>query len=256
MPSPRRAAPETAPVPAPEAPGRPPWRNLLGFGRRQILVALILLLTSLMVVMAIRSQASQGVYESMRREELVQLLDQASTETRRLEAEVADLRSTRDDLESGAAGVEAAEADARRRLDQLEILAGTVAVAGPGIELTIHDPERNVTPELLLNGIEELRDAGAEVIEFNGSIRLTAGSWLAMDEQGRILADGTQLTWPVLIRAIGDPATLEAGARFRGGLVSQVERPQVQGQVEILQHERIEITSVVEPRQHEHARPR
>lgn len=256
MPSPRRAAPETTLAPAAEAPGRPPWRNLLGFGRRQILVALVLLLTSLMVVMAIRTQSSQGVYESMRREELIQLLDQAAAETRRLEAEVADLRSTRDDLESGAAGVEAAEADARRRLDQLEILAGTVPAAGPGIELVIRDPEGAIRPELLLNGIEELRDAGAEVIEFNGTIRLTAGSWLAMDEQGRILADGTELTWPVTIRAIGDPATLESGARFRGGLVSQVEGPQVQGTVEITQHERLNIISVVEPRAHEHARPR
>lgn len=256
MPDPRRAAVEDELDEEPTAPQRPPWKSLLGFGRGQVIVALVLMLTALMVVMALRSQSSQGLYDNMRREELIQLLDQASAETRRLEAEAAALRSTRDDLESGVAGVEEAEADARRRLDQLEILAGTVPVAGPGIRIVIQDQAHNVTPELLLNGLEELRDAGAEVIEFNDSIRMTAGSWLASDEQGRILVDGMVLERPIVIAAIGDPATLEAGARFRGGLVSQVEGTQVGGLVEITQFERLEITSVAEPAAQEHARPR
>lgn len=276
MPEPRRAAPTEDPEPAEqENPGEsggdqdasaagaepgthplPSWRSLLGFGRGQIIVAIVLMLTALTFVLMARSHSSQGVYDNMRREELIQLLDQASSETRRLETEVADLRAVQADLESGAAGVEAAEADARRRLEQLEILAGTVPAAGPGIRLTIHDDEGNVTPELLLNGVEELRDAGAEVLEFNDSIRVTVGSWLAMDEQGRTLLDGQVLDRPIVIEAIGDPATLEAGARFRGGLVSGIEGPQVGGRVEIVQLESLEIESVVEPRAQEYARPR
>lgn len=260
MPEPRRAAAGTAePVvdaAAERTQHRPPWRNLLGFGRSQAVVAVVLFLTSLLVVVTVREHATQDVYDNMRRDELVQLLDNASAQTRRLETEVRDLQSTRDNLASGAAGAKAAEAEARRRLDQLQILAGTVPAVGPGIRITIQDPARTVTPEILLNGVEELRDAGAEVLEFNDSIRMTASSWLALDDQGRLVLDGTVIERPIVIDAIGDPATLEAGARFRGGLVSEIESARVGGQVTIRQEDRIEVTTVAEPDEPEHARPR
>lgn len=260
MPEPRRAAANTG-EPVADATGtptqhRPPWRSLLGFGRSQVVVAVVLFLTALLVVVTVRAHSTQDVYDNMRRDELVQLLDNASAQTRRLEAEVRDLQGTRDNLASGAAGVEAAEAEAQRRLDQLQILAGTAPAVGPGIRITIQDPARTVTPEILLNGVEELRDAGAEVLEFNDSIRMIASSWLALDDQGRLVLDGTVIERPIIIDAIGDPATLEAGARFRGGLVSEVEGPRVGGLVSIQQEERIEITAVAEPGEHEHARPR
>lgn len=232
------------------------WRNLLAFGRGQAVVALVLFLTALMVVVTVRAQSTQDVYGNMRRDELVQLLDNAAAQTRRLETEVRDLQGTRDDLASGAAGVEAAEAEAQRRLEQLQILAGTVPAVGPGIRITIQDPARTVTPEVLLNGVEELRDAGAEVLEFNDSVRMTVSSWLALDDEGRLVLDGQVLERPIVIEAIGDPATLEAGARFRGGLVSEIEGPRVGGEVSIEQEERIEVTAVVDPDDPEHARPR
>lgn len=235
---------------------RPPWRSLLRFGRGQVVVAIVLFLTALLVAVTIRAQSTHDVYDNMRRDELVQLLDNASSQTRRLEAEARDLQGTRDDLASGAAGAEAAEAEAQRRLEQLQILAGTVPAVGPGIRITIEDPTRLVTPEILLNGVEELRDAGAEVLEFNDSIRMAASSWLALDDQGRLVLDGSVIERPIIIDAIGDPATLEAGARFRGGLVSEIEGPRVGGRVTIEQAGRIEVTAVVEPEEPQHARPR
>ena len=48
-----------------------------------------------------------------------------------------------------------------RRQPQEQILAGTTAVEGPGIEIRIQDPAGNVTADLLLDAVEELRDAGA-----------------------------------------------------------------------------------------------
>lgn len=237
-------------------PPRPNWGSLLGFGRGQVVVAVVLFLSALMMVVTLRAQSAQDVYANMRRDELIQLLDNATSETRRLETEVRELQSTRDNLQSGAEGAEAATEEARRRLDQLQILAGTVPAQGSGIRVTINDGQGLVTPELLLNGVEELRDAGAEVLEFNDAVRITAGSWLGMDDQGRLVADGTVIERPIIIDAIGAPATLEAGARFRGGLVSEIEGPRVNGSVDIEQLEMVEIRSVVEPREPEHARPR
>ena len=219
-------------------------------------MGVILCITALLVTWTLRSQASQPDYSSLRRGELIQLLDELSAQTRRLESEVRELTTTRDQLRSGAAGQKAAEEQARRRLEQLRIIAGTVKAHGPGVRMVIRDPQHKITPELLLDALEELRDAGAEVIEFNDSVRVVADSWLGLDSQGQMVMDGQVLDTPVIIDAIGDPATLEAGARFRGGLVSEVEGSRVEGSVSIEQLNRVEIDSVVTVEEPEFAKPR
>ena len=93
------------------------------------------------------------------------------------------------------------------------------------------------------------------MIELDDSVRVVASTWLGLDDQGRIVADGKVLAAPFVIDAIGDPATLEAGARFRGGLVSQVEGGQVQGTVSIERSDAIAVQSVVTPRENKFAQP-
>ena len=232
------------------------WRAFLKPGHGQLLVGAVLCLAALLVVWTLRSQASQPDYSNLRRTDLIQLLDNLSAETRRLETEVRELTTTRDQLESGAAGAKAADDEARHRTEQLQIISGTVPASGPGIHITIQDPQGAVTPELLLDALEELRDAGAEVVEFNDSVRVVAGTWIDRDSQGRIMVDGAVLTMPIVIEAIGDPAPLEAGARFRGGLVSEVEGSRVQGSVEIKQISKISVDSVVSPGAPEFAKPK
>ena len=58
----------------------------------------------------------------------------------------------------------------------LGILAGTVPATGPGVTITIDDPDGAVTRPTLLDGVEELRDAGAEAIEINDSVRVVAST--------------------------------------------------------------------------------
>ena len=231
------------------------WRAFLKPGRGQLVVGAVLCLAALLIVWTLRSQASQPDYSNLRRTDLIQLLDNLSAETRRLESEVRELTTTREGLVSGAAGVKAADDETRHRIEQMQIVAGTVPATGPGIRITIQDPQGAMSPELLLDALEELRDAGSEVIEFNDAIRVVASTWIDRDPEGRIVVDGIPLTTPIVIEAIGDPATLEAGARFRGGLVSEVEGSRVQGQVEIKQMTAISIDSVASPRVPEFAKP-
>lgn len=248
------------PPPAQQPPGttRPARQVLRSFivpGKGQLVVALMLALTAMLVVWTLRTQASQPDYSNLRREELVSLLDTVSSETRRLEEEVRELQTSRDRLASGAQGAQTAQEEAARRLETLKILAGVVPAHGKGIRIIINDPNDRVTPELLLNALEEMRDAGAEVIEFNDQVRVVATTWLGLDERGLPVADGTEITFPLVIEVIGDPPTLEAGLRFRGGLVSEVEGPRVGGTVAIEQLDVVDITSVVVPVDNEFARP-
>ena len=254
-PAARRAAEEVAPeATLPSA--RSPLHDFFRPGRGQLTVALILMLTALLIVMTLRSQSAQSSYSNLRRTELIQLLDNLSAETRRLEADIRDLQRTRDELASGAEGLDAARAEANRRLNELQIIAGTVPVHGPGVRITISDPKNKVSPELLLDGLEELRDAGAEVIEINNRVRVTASTWLGLDAEGRVTADGQVISAPIIFEVIGDPATLEAGARFRGGLVSEIEGARVEGRATIEQVERLDIESVVVLSDNEFARPK
>ena len=248
MPEPRRATPQ-----------RPPGALFKAFvrpSRGQFAVGVALFLTALIVVITLRSQANQPEFANVRQADLIQLLDNVTGETRRLEDEVRDLEQARTELLSGVDRDEAARAEAARRLEEAQIIAGTVPVVGPGVRIEIDDPQNLVSAELLLDAVEEQRDAGAEVIELNDTVRLVMRSWFGTDASGMLTADGVTLEAPYLIEAIGDPATLEAGARFRGGLVSEVEGERVGGRVTIAQQESIAIDSVATPGENEFARPR
>ncbi|HMR49114.1 MAG TPA: DUF881 domain-containing protein [Arachnia sp.] len=248
--------PEPEDLPAHAKPTRrQALRAFLRPNKGQLVVGVVMFLTALLVVTTLRSQAHQPEFATMRQSDLIQLLDNQHAETRRLENEIRELEATRSQLLSGADRAQAAQEEAQRRLAQFQILSGTVPAVGPGITIEIHDPQSKVSADLLLNAIEELRDAGAEVIEINGQVRLVVTSWFADAPNGRIIVDDIELRPPYLLTVIGERGTLEAGARFRGGLVSQVESERVGGEVFIAQSDRLEILSVVPPASFEFATP-
>lgn len=228
--------------------------NWLRPSRAQLAWAVALCLVALAVVVQVQSIQAGDRYASMRRDDLVQLLDGLTEESERLAAEVAELERTRDALQSGVDADEVARAEAQRRADGLAILAGTAAAVGPGVRITISAPEGRITADLMLDAVQELRDAGAEVIEVNDSIRLVAQSWVTESPQG-LLIDDQLVSLPIVIEAIGDPHSLAEGARFRGGLVSQVESQQVGGSVAIEELEQVNVFSLHQPRAPRYAEP-
>ncbi len=248
--------PET---PEREQEGRGPvtWRELgrdiLKPGRGQLVIALILALVGFALTLQLR-QPEETRYSTLRQSELVSMLDDVTAETRRLEGEIAQLEATRTQLESGADASEVARQQAESRLETLEILGGTAPVQGAGIRITIHDPNNKVTTEIMLNTIEELRDAGAEVLEIDDRIRLVASSWVARDDQG-LSVDGVRVGNPFTIEAIGDSSTLAEATRFRGGLVSTIEGERVGGQAQVVEVSDLVIASVVAPAEPQYARP-
>jgi uncharacterized protein YlxW (UPF0749 family) len=104
----------------------------------------------------------------------------------------------------------------------------------------------------LLNGLQELRDAGAEVIEINDQVRVVAQTSLS-DTPGGVLVDGEVLRAPYVIDAIGDPHTLSTAMDFTGGFISEVR--DVGGKVAVEKRDRVEIVSVREPSAPTYAKP-
>lgn len=230
------------------------WVRLLKPSRAQVVVALVLALVAYGIVTQVRSQNDGEDYSTARREDLIQLLDQLTNETRRLESEANELETTRRELESGADAEKVAREEARKRAEALGILSGTLPAEGPGVRMVISDPEHKITPQILLNVIQEMRDAGGEVIEINDEIRLVASSWVARSPDG-IVIDGILVSSPITIEVIGDPHSLEEAARFRGGLVSEITGPSVAGRVDLVQVDRLQISSLHTPKANQYAQP-
>lgn len=229
-------------------------RLLLVPSRAQLARGVALCLVAMAVVVQVQSSRTGDRYASMRRDDLVQLLDGLTQESERLAAEVAELERTRDALQSGADADQIARQEAQRRADGLAILSGTAPAVGPGVRITISAPAGRVSADLMLDAIQELRDAGAEVIEVNDSIRLVAQSWVSDSPNGLVI-DDIAVDLPIVLEAIGDPHSLAEGARFRGGLVSQVESQKVGGSVVIEELDQVSITSLHTARAPRHAQP-
>jgi len=213
---------------------------------------------------AVQVRANEGdAYAGTRQEDLVQLLDSLAAASERAENEIGRLEETRRSLLGDAEAGNAALEQARRQARVLSILAGTVPAAGPGVVVTVRDPSGGIGIDQMLNGLEELRDAGAEAIEINNSVRVVAqtslgdssGTGGAEEAVGGIVVDGQQIRAPYTIEAIGDPHTLAQALDFSGGFTDDVESPAVGGEVVVEERENVEVRTVREPQQPEYAVP-
>lgn len=228
-------------------------RDALRPTRAQAVMAVVLCLVSMATVWQVRDRAVNDVYSTMRRSDLVQVLDQLNGNAATLRTQISQQQAVVNRLKSSASNRQAAQEQARKRLAELQILAGTAPATGPGIKISIVDPEVKVTAALLLDAVEEMRDAGAEAISING-VRVVASTWFA-GEPGSIQVNGQTIQAPYEITVIGEPHALEEGARFRGGLVSQAQGPTVNAVVRIVASEQLTITALAKPRTPQFAKP-
>jgi uncharacterized protein YlxW (UPF0749 family) len=134
-----------------------------------------------------------------------------------LRQETEELRAARSRLTTSGDRAAAAVAEARRRADTLAVLAGTVAAHGPGVHVFVDDPGHVLHADFLVDVIQELRDAGAEAMMIN-SRRIGATSFV-IDAGASLVLDGTTLTQPYAISAIGDQSTLATALAIPRGIV-------------------------------------
>jgi uncharacterized protein YlxW (UPF0749 family) len=220
--------------------------------RAQFVVALLLCALGIAAATQIRLTHSDDDFAGQRREDLVDLLDSLSSATDRARTQLDDLEQTRNELQSSSARRAAVLEEGQQRLAVLGILSGAVAATGPGVTITIDDPRGSVQAATLLDGIEELRDAGAEAIEINDSVRVVATTSF-IDGDGEIIVDGETLRPPYVIDAIGASHTLSEAVVFPGGLSDDVERDG--GTVTVKEADVVEVGSLHPIEQPQYAQP-
>lgn len=187
-------------------------------GRPHLVIGLLFLVLGLLVTVALFRPGADEPWRNARTEDLVQILDDLGARQERLDAESARLTGLQADLERGST-VEAL-AESQRQLEALEVLTGTTPVAGPGLRITITDAGGQVDSTVLLDAVQELRDAGAEAIQV-GESRVVVDTWFGDGPDG-IVVSGAVLPAPITIIAIGDPEGLAAAMRIPGGLADSV----------------------------------
>jgi len=227
-------------------------RSRLVFGTLAILLCLVL---GIAIVTQVRQTHSGDSLDTARPADLLVLLDSLRQREATLNTEVSELQNTLNSLQASGNTDQAAIQSAQARLAALSILVGAVGATGPGVTVTIEDPGPGVSPEAMLDVINELRAAGAEAIEINDahqSVRVGVDTWV-VGTPGSLTIDSKTLSPPYSILAIGDPPTLAAAMNIPGGAEDSIKR--VGARMSVQQANRVDVTTLRQPKPHQYAQP-
>lgn len=178
-------------------------------------LALIALVVGFMLAVQATRDPGLSRLAAERPEDLSRILADLGEEADDLTRQVASLRVKLERYRTSARTDELAVRDARETLADLQVLAGVVPVEGPGVLITIDDPEGRIEWDAMLDLIQELRDAGAEALAVDGR-RVIASTWLGPADGG-IGLDGEAVGAPYELAAVGPADELAEAMRLPGG---------------------------------------
>ena len=184
--------------------------------------------------------------------DLARILSGLNAEADALQTELAELKVQLNELRRSSQSDAAAAEAVDQQLRSLEVLAGTTPVTGPGVVMSISDPDGNLTYDALIDVVQELRDAGAEAIAINGE-RIGVASAFA-ERDGAITVNGKALSDPYRVAAIGQATTLEGGLKIPGGAVDAITALKAV-QVEVQKQAKVDLPALTKAPEFEVARP-
>ncbi len=215
----------------------------------KVLIAIVFMVLGFMLSVQYKVTVQQRTIRMDRVEDLSERLKAMETENKHLLQEINELRKK---------GADRAKDHGQERL---QLLAGTTAVEGAGIEVVLDDsaiPKKaNENPNLyiihdedLLRVLNELRAAGAEAISLNDQ-RIVAMSEVRCAGP-TVSVNNIRSAPPYVIKAIGAPKTLTSALRLRGGVVETFEFWGIQ--VKIKSQDKVQIPALKAPRNFEYAK--
>lgn len=221
--------------------------------RGQVVVGVLLAALGFAAMTQVQNNERDDDFTGLRQSDLIRAFDGLSASGQRATNEIDRLTAVRNDLSNESSSLEAALEQARQDTDVYGILAGTLPAAGTGVRITITDDAGEVSANTMLDAMQELRAAGAEVIEFNDRLRVVAQTSIEQTTLG-IEVDGQLLEAPYVIDVIGEPATLVGSLDFPDGPTEAVEAQG--GTVGFEELEEVVVDSVVKTAEGDFAEPR
>jgi uncharacterized protein YlxW (UPF0749 family) len=211
-----------------------------GHHRAAALIGVLVAALGFAIAVQVHANSSSDSLSSLREDDLIGILDNQNARAARLRQEIADLQQTLRRLQDSGDQAAAARQQAEQDAEALGVLLGTVPAHGPGVQVTITDPSHKLANEDLLDVVEELRGAGAEAIQF-GSVRVTTTTAFTLTGSA-VAVDGTALTEPYSVLAIGDSKTLDTALNIPGGVAATVRA--AGGTLDVAERSLVQITSV------------
>ena len=184
---------------------------------------------------------TQSSYETLSESELARLLDETSTQVEKLEERKSQLTSQLASIKSAADKQKQAERVAKQNEETSGILSGRLPAAGRGVVIVVTQKSKHVDASTMFTLIEELRNAGAEVIQIN-TVRVVASTYIRNAGNG-LESDGVRLGSPYEIRAIGNSDALRNAVQIAGGVGSELKM-QLGADVQVSQHDRVRIDEI------------
>ena len=207
--------------------------------RHTLTIGFVTAMFGLLLVVTLRGPADDELFENTTESDLVVLLDSLQQRLERLQLEEFELRTARSEILEG--DKEEALARTQEQLFAMNVLNGTVAVSGPGVELRVQS-SGDIGYENLVAIVQELRDSGAEAIEING-VRLNGRSYFSKANGGAVRVNGIRIYPTFLIKAIGAPVTIETALTIPGGVADSIA--ELGGYLYIAKLDNLEILSLV-----------
>ena len=208
--------------------------------RAGVLIGVLVALLGFAIAVQVRSNSSSDSLSGAREEDLIRILDDQNLQAARLRQQIADLQLTVGQLQAGGDRNSVALQQAEQQLAALGVLLGTLPATGPGVVVTVTDPARKLQPEDLLDIVQELRGAGAEAIQFGG-VRVGVSTSFTAAPSG-VQVDDTVEQPPYVVRALGDPKTLDTALNIPGGVAATARA--AGGDAAVAEMQRVTITAL------------
>lgn len=235
---PNRTEPADGPAAGGRTPPPSPPRHGHGPHASAAVIGILTLLLGFGIAVQVHANSSGDTLSGLREDDLIGILDNQNARADRLRQQIADLQQNLSQLRDSGDRSAAARAQAAEQSAALGVLLGTLPAIGPGVSVSISDPAAKLSGEDLLDVVEELRGSGAEAIQF-GSVRVTTTTSFTSGG-GSIVVDGTRLTAPYAVTAIGDPKTLDTALNIPGGVAATVRA--AGGQLTVTERAKVSIT--------------
>jgi uncharacterized protein YlxW (UPF0749 family) len=204
-----------------------------------VLIGVLTAILGFAIAVQVRSNSSSDNLANLREDDLIRVLDDQNARADRLNQQIADLQRTLDELRASGNSDAVAQQQAEREVESLQVLLGTLPATGPGVVVTITDPQHKLKAEDLLDVIEELRGAGAESLQF-GPVRVGTSTSFS-DTGDAVSIDGRRLDEPYRVLAIGDPKTLDTALNIPGGVAAAARN--AGGTAQISETQRVDVTA-------------
>ncbi|AIS52704.1 hypothetical protein TKV_c15390 [Thermoanaerobacter kivui] len=193
-----------------------------------ISVAFVCIVLGIMLSTQFRIVKKSGAVTVQRAEELAAQLKEVQLEKEALLKQINELEAKINSYEEASSKTSVVTQALKNDVEKYKALAGLTDLQGPGVIVTINDSKQAVPPgqdpnlflvhdEDLLKVANELRAAGAEAISLNDQ-RLIATSEIRCVGP-TVNVNSVRFAAPYVFKAIGDPDTLEAALKLKGGVV-------------------------------------